>query len=343
MWHVLYWRYRTTRESPARRAAPVFNTFDEQAPQSNSLEDARVAAAFARAWAPLRERTSLDRYRAESVVGLLWRVSAVEGDVAVCGGAGDAALAELLALVVAELELPKQVIFYRATGDDATSAETQPDAAPPGNGAGQSAEAEVARTSHDAAITAQGLVVERMGAPEPERRLCLAHLSGDSRNAVATWLERLLPLASRDAVVVIGHYHSGRDGARRAVAERLPGYSARLYAGPLPQAYFFSDTQYLPQPQLFSDARRPPESHAEAVSSLDGGEIDEIDEVGWSALAANAAYHDFLRWVRDEVKQCFAGQSARDTYIAAALEKMGLPERADLYLDRVIAEIYGGA
>ena len=150
-------------------------------------------------------------------------------------------------------------------------------------------------------------------ASTPERRFSLIHISGDSHATVSAWLAHLAPLATPGAAIQIGHFHSGRPGARQATQEFRRGHDARLYAGPLPQVYFYA-------------------------GASDGAGTDAVD---WSRVRADEAYHDYLNWIKAQVAECYASTAPRDRNIVAALAKMALPQRADLYMGHMIGVMYG--
>ncbi|HZS91025.1 MAG TPA: MDR family MFS transporter [Chloroflexota bacterium] len=312
MCHVLYWRHGAVRfTEDGERSLHAFNRFEDDARFETSIESAALSRAFERSWSLTRHYTAVDRYRAEALVTLLAEMRHVEGDIVTCGGTGNGC-AVLLALMVRELGLGRKVYQVDVTagelGDDV-------DAAAAGN---RSPLAEVI-AGHDLSgilVPRSGSLHEALSALAPGQRFCLLYLDSAKYAFTRFCLARLLPLASTGATLVIGQYHNSQDGARRAVQERLRGDVA-LFAGPLPQVY----------------CRLPLRHHADAAAV----------EPDWTQLSMNTAYPSFLRWIGRELAACYAGAetSRRDHHIVEALDRLGLPERADSLVERFANTLEG--
>src|SRR5262249_46374445 len=110
--------------------------------------------------------------------------------------------------------------------------------------------------------------------------------------------------------------HNSQDGARRAVHERLRG-DVGLSVGPLPQVY----------------CRLPLPHHTDAAA---------IDP-DWTQLCMSTAYPAFLRWISHELAACYANAdtSRRDRHIVGALDRLELPERADIVVARFADSLEG--
>ena len=300
---IIYWRHGAIRfNAPAGPNLGAFNGFENGMALPTSLHDPTLAALFEQSWPLIRNRTPLDRYRAEAVARLLWQVRDLEGDLAVCGGTGDG-LAILLALLLQALVIPKRVFFYHepAAGNRLAFDGRQESSDEPAGLAEMLARHGVS----DLVVTEEGHLLETLATLPTERRFCLIHIDCDNDPCTRICLSHLLPQAVTGAAVAIGHYHNSRDGARRATQEQLAaraehagqGHGGRLYAGPLPQAYFFADPT-----QAMQDNQR------DTALSL---------AVEWSDLAVNGAYHTFLRWIASEITACYTNQYSGFTAISS--------------------------
>lgn len=300
MCHIVYWRHGAVQFASRDGLPRAWNMYEEHIAFPTSLRDPRVAAAFARAWPAGRAETALDRYRAESIVDLLYDARGLDGDVAVCGDHGG--LAVLLAMVVRELHLGKDVYVYPGAHRDA--------AVP----------SDDATTLHDAVLHDvqvlrfdEGISPTHVADGRGWACICIEH---DDYPSARACLDGLLPAATPGAAVIVGHYHNARDGARRAVDDVLNSQGVAVTAGPLPQIYWHAGL-------------RDPAATGEAL------------RVDWSQLGEQDSYATFLRWIAGEIDAIYQDQdSMRNRHIALSLAKLSLGQRADRYLTRFIATVF---
>lgn len=291
------------------------------------LQPPELARFFQRYWPLVRAHTDTDRFRAESLLSVLWRTRDVEGDIVECGSYRGG-LGFLFAFAVREWGPRRTVYLYDSfEGLPPLSEQDQADSPETLFYQGQFKRGDLMGQitqfldEHDLS----GIVELRQGWFEqtlpqiaPEQRFCFAHIDCDLYESARTCWAHLLPRMSAGAGVVIDDYDSY--GMYTATWEYLDAQAARagaapsLYVGALKQAHFFAG---------------PP-------AALPAARED------WTPLLANRPYRAYLAGLCGEMILACSGppQSPRDESLLAALDRILGAEHRLTFLEYLIAFLY---
>lgn len=301
------------------------NEFEFGVPPT-ALQPPALAEFFQRRWPLVRRYTSTDRFRAESLLSVLWRVREVDGDVVECGSFR-CGLGFLFAFAIKEWGLSKKVHLYDSfeglppltDEDKAHSEETF-------FFAGQFQKGVILdrvrafldeHDLNDVVELHQGWFDQTLPQLPTEQRFCFAHLDCDLYKSAQTCFTYLVPQASPGAGFVIDDYDS--HGMYQATWEFLeqPHMAYPVSTGALKQAYFFTT------PGLHSSGRSE----------------------DWSPLLANRPYCAYLASICGEMILACSGPSngPHDDTMKASLDRILGSEDKVAFLERFIKYLYQDA
>lgn len=321
----LLWRYGTPSQDGKHRILDRHAL--ERGVPPTGLQPQSLAQFFQQYWPVVRTHTDTDRFRAESLLSVLWQAREVEGDIVECGSYRGG-LGFLFAFAVQAWRLDKKVHLYDSfKGLPALAEEDRADSPETFFHEGQFQRGDligpiqaflVEHGLSDVVELHQGWFNQALPLIAPGQHFCFAHIDCDLYESARTCWRYLLPRMSAGAGVAVDDYDSY--GMYKATWEyltadgSLAGGVYPLYVGALKQAHFFT-----------TPAASPP-----------------VEREDWTPLLANRPYCAFLASLCGEMILACSGppQGPRDERLIAALDRTLGADAKLRFLEYLISFLY---
>lgn len=321
----LLWKFGTPSHDGKHRI--VDRHALERGVPPTGLQPPELARFFQEWWPVVRLHTDTDRFRAESLLSVLWQAREMEGDIVECGSYRGG-LGFLFAFAVKAWGLRKKVHLYDSFEGLPSLAEEDQAASPETffhEGQFQRGDLlghiRAFLSEHDLCQVVelhQGWFDQTLPRIAPEQRFCFAYIDCDLYESARTCWAHLLPHMSTGAGVAVDDYDSY--GMYKATWEYLgsrgplAGRAYPLYVGALKQAHFFT-----------TPVAAPP-----------------AEREDWTPLLANRPYCAFLASLCGEMILTCSGPppGPRDVKLVASLDRILGAENKLAFLEYLIAFLY---